>query len=168
MTSQCARRIGWILLATAVVALPLTQSACSKDKSTDGGTPSLDPWFADDYMTSYTEVGDCRNSISHNGNSIVVRITPENADAYRNGQALPEGCIIVKTEWGGPECVGPPDRITVMRKGPPGTATEGDWEWQEFIYTKGQESQREGVLSDCLACHRDCVDHDYTCLEGRI
>jgi hypothetical protein len=124
---------------------------------------------------AWANVVACRFSSPH-GPGMRVDISPASQAAFyldRDGRdaGFPVGTTIVKTEYTTPGCGGVPYRVTVMRKGPTGTApTTGDWEWQELRYD--DKTEREGVLGDCLACHNggavggaDCgPEYDYTCI----
>jgi hypothetical protein len=163
------------VMALAMVAALGLGLGCSSDDSDTGngndGGFTLEPFYAEDYLTSYVEVADCRSSIDgHNPNTVRVHVTPGQAQAYLDKEPLPEGTVIVKTETAGPPSACATDavvRITSMRKAAAGTApNSGDWEWQEFIFGS-KPSEREGQLADCLACHTDpaCAARDYTCIE---
>ena len=140
----------------------------------DGEFPTLTPYYAADYLTTYSEVADCRNS--EHGGFMRIHIFPTATAAFyldrvgRENEAMPVGTILVKSEYQRPDCLGAPTRITVMRKAAAGTApTTADWEWQEFDFA--DEVEQQGTdLSECIACHNgtfnsDCgTEWDYTCL----
>lgn len=162
-------------LGALLLSMGLGLSSCDDGGGPGGGGgfPTLTPYYASDYMTSYTEVADCRLSGPH-PNYMRVHIYPTAQAAFyndrsaRQGQEFPEGTIIVKTEYGQLDCGGSPWRITAMRKGAAGTApSSGDWEWQEFDFRTESERQGPG-LSDCVSCHTNACNgptYDYTCVE---
>lgn len=163
-------------LALALAVLCLGLMAC-EDAGVDGNGaafPSLTPYYASDYLTTYTEVADCRGS--EHGGFMRVHIFPTETAAFyidrvaRENQAFPEKTILVKSEYLNPDCLGAPTRITAMRKAAPGTAPlTADWQWQEFDFVDEFEQAGSG-LSDCIGCHDgtlnvDCgTEWDYTCV----
>jgi hypothetical protein len=153
----------------------LLLSGC-EDSGSPGETefPSLTPYYAADYLTSYTEVADCRNS--EHGGFMTIRIFPTATAAYyldraaRENQEMPVGTLLVKSEYLRPDCLGQPTRITVMRKAAAGSfPANQDWEWQEFDFVNRTEQQGPAI-AECVACHNgtlntDCgLEWDYTCL----
>ncbi len=139
----------------------------------DDGTsppPAEDPLFPADYLQTYTEVRNLRTSSNHDGSNldvaaIRVHCSPgAAADAYVNGvYPLPEGCVLVKTEYADPigsTVVG----YTVMQKRAPGTAPfSGNWYWQEA--DRDRKVIQSGQIETCIACHTtnsDCSE-DFTC-----
>ena len=146
----------------------------SGSPSDDDSFPTLTPYYAADYMTTYTEVADCRNS--EHGGFMRIHIFPTSAAVYyldraaREDQLMPVGTILVKSEYLRPDCLGEPTRTTVMRKAAAGSyPATNDWEWQEFDFAN-QVEQEGPALNDCIVCHdgtlnTDCgVEWDYTCL----
>jgi hypothetical protein len=164
-SARCAR--AGLVLAAAVGLLGLW--ACSEEDGGQAPPPQVDPYFPADYLGSYVEVRDCRNTLEHADNGAInVRVyaSPTCAAQYQNGvYPLPEGAILVKPMWGNTGCT---DLVgyVVMRKGPPGTApTMGDWEWQEV--SPDRRVLTTGVQTACLTCHADvdCIGRDFTCTD---
>lgn len=136
------------LVAAAVTALLLV--SC--------GTESLLP---DDYLATYTEVRDCRQSGDHDLHSVRVLADPEALAAYSDRSTpFPMGATIVKEEYefGDDTCAGPIVAWTLMQKLEVGTAPGNlDWTWQRIDAT--------GAVLDtnaprCANCHQDCVPPD--------
>jgi len=172
-TSKRARLAAILLLLTLVACSDEGESPTDNDDC--DGFPCLEPWFDEDYLTSgeWAQVAPCITS-EHTG-SVRVDIFPATAAAFYldfegRDAGFAEGTTIVKTEYLAlGSCDGVPYRVTVMRKGPPGTAPgTGNWEWQEFDYSS--RTEREGQLIDCLSsqCHTSSAcgpDTDYTCID---
>lgn len=129
-----------------------------------------DPVFPSDYLQTYTEVRNLRSSNNHDGSnlataSVRVHCSPDAAaDAYVNGNfPLPEGCILVKTQYSDP-AGSVVTGFTVMQKRAPGTApSSGDWFWQET--DKDRKVLQSGQVTACIDCHTsnpDCTQ-DFTC-----
>jgi hypothetical protein len=127
------------------------------------------PIFPADYHSTFTEVRDCRFSISHDGASIRVFANEIATRPYLDGDdPLPVGSILVKEEYDGSACEedGEIVRWRAMRKEEPGFDDEdGDWHWQ-WVASGG--TVRFDDKSTCIGCHSApvCLARDYMCTEG--
>jgi hypothetical protein len=123
-----------------------------------------------DYATFQT-VRDCRNSIDHDLNRILIKAAPSIAPIYLGGPfPFPMGTVIVKEEFSDPGCT---TRVgyTLMRKEASGTAPQyGDWHWQKLDVSGRVLLDGAGVVAPvarCASCHAaaDCRARDFTCAE---
>jgi hypothetical protein len=129
-------------------------SACGDDS---GGSDAPAPLFPADYLTSYTEVRDCRQSGDHDLNVVRMLASPSALEPYQ-GRALPfpEGAVVLKEEYdlGDVDCTGPIKQWTVMERLAPGTSPETlDWTWQRLDAERTVAAEN-GML--CIACHSGC------------
>lgn len=146
-----------LLFALACIAA----SGCADD---GGGGPV----FPEDYLATYTEVRDCRQSGDHDLNRIRVLAGPNAVDAYVNrDQPFPVGAVVLKEEYDFADstCSGAIKQWTVMQKREANSAPEQlDWFWQRV------DSERNVVGEDtprCYGCHTGCTPamggYDHTC-----
>ncbi len=154
------RLVGLAVTLAGAVAL----AGCGGD---EGGPqpPGPDPFFPADFLTTYTQVRDCRFSVEHDLHSIQVYINPEAAKAYTDSiYPFAAGTICVKPEYTDPQC-SQIAAYAVMRKGPPGTAPDGgDWEWQ--IVGADLKVVRSAQTEGCVDCHALCTNgRDFTCTD---
>lgn len=149
--------------ALSCLLVCLSIGACADD---DGGPPG--PAFPDDYLATYTEVRDCRQSGEHDLNRIRVLAGPEALDAYVNrDQPFPVGSVVLKEEFdfADADCTGPIKQWTVMQKLATDSAPdELDWYWQRVDPERnvlGENTPR------CWGCHALCTPdmggYDFTC-----
>lgn len=122
-----------------------------------GPADSEEPLFPEDYLTSYTQVRDCRQSGDHDLNMVRVLAGPMALTPYQGrSEPFPVGAVVLKEEYefGDVSCSGPIKQWTVMVKEPEG----GDpdligWTWQRV------DADRQVVTGNpyrCSSCHRDC------------
>lgn len=123
-----------------------------------------------DYATRFVQVRDCRNSIDHDLNRILIKADPAVAPIYLDGPfPFPAGALIVKEEFSDPGCTA---RVgyTLMQKDPAGTAPAyGDWRWQK-LDANGRvllDGAGIGPATRCASCHAAtaCRARDFTCAE---
>ena len=122
-----------------------------------GTEPTPDPPdFPADYLATYTEVRDCRNSIEHGAVRIRVLAAPDALAAYTGRQApFPTGALLLKEEYDSSDlsCAGPIRFWTTMEKLDVGTATPTlDWHWQKVDATRRVTEQDDGQVH--LVPHR--------------
>jgi len=113
----------------------------------------VDPnaFFPQDYKTSMTQLGACRVSSTHSDPYYQLHITTTSKDAFNGGMDLPEGTVLVKTQYNDKDCTDF-SRWTVMKKQATGfDSTSFDWEWQN-VDGQGQIAE-EGKLGYCKNCH---------------
>jgi hypothetical protein len=140
-----------LLLAFTALAVGLTAASCSDDP--DGPAPL----FPSDYLSTYTQVRDCRNSSDHNLNRVRVLTGPGATAPYLGRDAeFPEGSIVLKEEhdFADSDCTGEVKRWTVMARlttgSSPGTL---DWYWQDVDAERKVTSENE---PSCIGCHTSC------------
>lgn len=129
----------------------------------------IEPIFPENYRETYTEVRSCRAGSGHGSVQVRVFANEVAAPAYLAGQnPLPLGSVLVKEEFGGPECSD--DSLLVqwraMRKEAPGFDDEdSDWHWQRVLVDGRLVA--EDTKASCIGCHRAsaCVARDYMCTE---
>ncbi|HEX4613520.1 MAG TPA: cytochrome P460 family protein [Urbifossiella sp.] len=97
----------------------------------------------------------------HGGGFIVVRVSPEAIEAFRDGRPLPVGAIVIKEKYADEAAAGPLLGYTVMLKREVGYAPDGgDWEYADIsLAAEGRESR--GRLATCAGCHASERDRDY-------
>ena len=97
----------------------------------------------------------------HAGYSIVVRVSPEAVAAFRSGDGLPAGAVVVKEKYTDELASGPMQAYAVMVKRAPGfDPGAGDWEF-EFVTLAPERSVARGRLAECASCHARARDTDY-------
>jgi hypothetical protein len=132
--------------------------------------PDAKAYFPKDYLSTYTEVRDCRNSSDHDLRFIRVLANPIAYDTYINRDGpFPTGSILLKEERDeSTTCMGPITSITAAKKLPDGSSPETlDWEWQrvdpETLLDVTEDESR------CYNCHSGCPSDSnpggylYTC-----
>lgn len=135
--------------------------------SNDNQPPTIEPVFPENYRETFTEVRNCRFSIEHAPFTIRVLVNDVALESYlADASQLPVGSIIVKEEYGGPDCSDEAvlDQWRVMRKEAPGFDPEdGDWHWQRVL-SNGRQVV-EDTKASCIACHSapECVSRDFMC-----
>lgn len=139
--------------ACSGLALALLVAACGNGGD-DGGA---DVFFPEDYLATYTEVRNCRQSGDHDLNNIRILADPIGLSSYQNrDQNFPEGSVILKEEFDfeDRDCTGPIKQWTVMRRLADGTnPTTLDWDWQRL----DPERQITGDnVPACYGCHTGC------------
>jgi len=95
--------------------------------------------------------------------SIVVRVSPDGIEAFRSGQTLPEGAVVVKEK----HMVNPLserstfDAYAFMVKRESGYHDAGgDWEYG-FVTLHPKRAVTRGKLIGCAKCHAKASEHDY-------
>jgi hypothetical protein len=128
-------------------------------------------YFTEAYVSTYTEVRDCRRSGDHNLRFIKVLVEPAALEPYQ-GRLLPfpEGAVVLKEEYAfdDPTCAGEPIQWTAMRKRSASSNQLG-WDWQRV---DPDFSVVEENKPSCFGCHEPCtgappgsVGYDYTCTD---
>jgi hypothetical protein len=93
--------------------------------------------------------------------SIVVRVSPEAAAAYREGRPLPAGAVVVKEKYDDASASGPLQAYGVMIKRAAGYDRDGgDWEYG-FVDLATRTTMTRGRLAGCAGCHASARDSDY-------
>ena len=116
----------------------------------------LDPnaFFPQDYETSFTKLGGCRESARHSDPRYFLYITATSAEAFKAGMPLPEGTVLLKEQYGDNNCEDF-SRWTVMKKREAGfDADNFDWEWQN-VDGEGEIAET-GKIGYCANCHKPC------------
>jgi hypothetical protein len=97
----------------------------------------------------------------HMGYSIVVRVSPEAAAAFREGKPLPAGAVVVKEKYADEAASGPLRAYALMIKRQAGYDPEGgDWEYA-FVNLAPERKMSRGRLAKCAGCHASARDRDY-------
>lgn len=138
------------VVASLVAALAVPGCA---DDAPSGPEPS----FPADYLATYTEVRDCRNSIEHELSRVRVLADTAALGPYQGRDAdFPVGSVVLKVEHDGSDtdCSGEPVRWTVMTRLAAGSSPETlDWYWQEVSASRRVTSENE---ARCVGCHTSC------------
>ncbi|HET7228792.1 MAG TPA: cytochrome P460 family protein [Longimicrobium sp.] len=93
--------------------------------------------------------------------SIVVRVSPNAAAAYREGRPLPAGAVVVKEKYDDDAARGPLRAYGVMIKRAPGyDPGGGDWEYG-FVSLDSTATVTRGRLAGCAGCHASARRTDY-------
>jgi hypothetical protein len=94
--------------------------------------------------------------------SIIVRVSPEAIDPFREGKRLPTGAVVVKEKYlGGPEAPGRLHGYARMVKRHAGYYPEGgDWEY-EFVTLIPERKVSGGRLKECAVCHASAKERDF-------
>lgn len=141
------------------------ENTSSNENENSSGGP--EPVFPENYRETFTEVRNCRFSVEHGGFTIRVLANDIALQDYLNDAAqLPVGSIILKEEYGGPDC--DDDTVLqqwrVMLKEAPGfDPNAGDWHWQRVL-ADGRQVVEDNKAS-CISCHSvpECFERDYQC-----
>lgn len=118
----------------------------------------VDPnaFFPQEYKTSFSQLGGCRVSSTHSDPYYLLHITATSKDAFNAGMDLPEGTVLVKTQFNDKDCTDF-SRWTVMKKREAGFDTVNhDWEWQN-VDGEGQIAET-GKIGYCANCHKPCTN----------
>lgn len=144
-------------ISIVTFGLVLALAACDDSFEYDPNS-----YFAQDWEATYTKVSECSKTATHSGPYVEVWVSPDGLTAFNDGETLPEGAVVLKTQWANASC-SEFDLWTVMRKGAAGTAPEsGDWEWQT-VFGDG-EIQEQGQVAFCINCHKaTCEANDLLC-----
>lgn len=97
----------------------------------------------------------------HLGEMIVVRVSPDAADAFRAGGPLPVGAVVVKEKRWDHAAAGKPAEYAAMVKREAGYDPDhGDW---EYLYVAPDRDPRvtRGRVASCIECHRAAPAGDY-------
>lgn len=148
-------RAACLLLSTFLLV-----PACRDDGADDGDegtTTGAEPFFPEDYESSYTEVRDCRGSGDHDLNNIRVFADATALAPYQNHMdPFPEGAVLIKAEYdfGDIACEGDPIQWTAMRRLVEGSSPETlDWSWQQVDFDR---TVIEEDSASCISCHTAC------------
>ena len=97
--------------------------------------------------------GEVKRQGPHAGHSIVVRVSPEAVDAFRAGDRLPSGAVVIKEKYADRRASGPLREYAVMVKREPGyDPAGGDWEYA-YVTLAPEREVRRGRLAACAGCH---------------
>ena len=150
-------------LSSFIFVVATGMISCGEDSAGPEQKESQDPFFAANFIQTFTKVRDCRFSSAHDGHNVEVYINSEADLAYINGTyPFALGITIVKILYNVPDCDDIASYVS-MRKGSIGTASQsGDWEWQEVSVDRIVE--KVGQLPSCISCHSSCAnDRYFTC-----
>jgi hypothetical protein len=163
----------FVFLACALLGTACPLEAPQPDAAVTDASPDVAPptsLMPADYRQRFVEVRDCRNSIDHDLNHILIRTDRDTAPLYRTGPfPLPVGTLVVKEEYGDAICA-ELTGYTLMRKEAPGYDPRfGDWHWQR-LDARGRvlaDGKGEGATLRCASCHASaaCRTRDFTCAE---
>ena len=120
------------------------------------GEVEIDPnaYFPQDYKTSFAQLGACRKSGTHSNPHFLLHITSSSQEAFNAGMPLPEGTVVVKSQYNDDACT---DLATwtAMKKREAGfDAANNDWEWQNV--NGDGEIVEQGKVGYCASCHAGC------------
>ena len=137
----------WLLLGLVGIIL----AGCG------GEDDGLQPDFADDYLSTYVEVRNCRQSGDHDLNNIRILADPTAVSSYQDRtQTFSEGNVILKEEFAfdDRDCTGPIQQWTVMRRLADGADPQAlDWAWQKVDATRRVVEENTPL---CYGCHTGC------------
>lgn len=117
----------------------------------------IDPnaFFPQDYETSFAQIGACRKSAVHSDPHYLLHVNTSSKDAFSAGMPLPEGTVLVKTQYQDDSC-SDLSRWTVMKKREAGyDPMNADWEWQN-LDGEGKVAE-QGKVVYCASCHAGCA-----------
>jgi hypothetical protein len=139
-------------MRAAAIAIVLI-AGCPGDDPGDGP----EPFFPDDYASSYTQVRDCRGSGDHDLHNIRILADAAARVAYDGRtESFPEGAVVLKEEYDFADvaCEGEILQWTVMQRLAAGSSSETiDWAWQQV------DADRRVADEDpprCISCHQGC------------
>jgi hypothetical protein len=92
----------------------------------------------------------------HADTAIVVRVNPIGLEAFRAGEPVPVGTVVIKEKYPLHLPNTPPDAVAAMIKREPGYDPDhGDWEYA-YEQRKAEPENKvvRGKLSHCIACHK--------------
>ena len=93
--------------------------------------------------------------------AIIVRVSPDGAAAFKAGQPLPVGSVVVKEKYRDIAAKEPMVAYAVMTKRPAGyDPTGGDWEYA-FVTLKPERKVTRGKLVECATCHVEAKERDF-------
>jgi len=97
----------------------------------------------------------------HADYAIVVRVSADGVDAYREGRPLPRGAVVVKEKYANASATGPMLAYALMTKRTAGfDPAGGDWEYA-FVTPGAEPEVARGRLAGCAGCHASARDKDY-------
>ena len=97
----------------------------------------------------------------HAGYSIVVRVSPEAVAAFRAGDRLPLGAVVIKEKYADRQASGPLREYAVMVKRDPGyDPAGGDWEYA-YVTLAPKRAVKRGRLAACAGCHASARQRDF-------
>ncbi len=140
-----------ITRGSAGLGLLLALAACN------GGGTEDQPFFPADYLTTYTEVRNCRQSGDHDLNFVRILTDGPSTGPYQGRiDPIPVGGVVVKEEYefGDSTCSGDIKQWTVMKRLESGSSPVTlDWTWQQVDLDRnvvGVDTPR------CYGCHSGC------------
>jgi hypothetical protein len=158
--SSSRRPVELAARAAIALAVSLTALSCSGDGDGGGGGNGADPpgpLFPSSYLSSYSEVRDCRTSSDHNLSRVRVLADRDATGPYLGRDAeFPVGSIVLKEEhdFADIDCTGGVIRWTVMARLAAGSSPDTlDWHWQDVDAARKVTSQNE---PSCIGCHQGC------------
>ncbi len=105
--------------------------------------------------------GEAKPHGPHAGYSVVVRVSPGAAAAFRAGGPLPAGAAVVKEKYADELASGPLYGYAVMVKREVGFYPEGgDWEYA-FVALEPERAESRGRMAGCAACHAAAQGRDF-------
>jgi len=98
-----------------------------------------------------------------------VMVDPKSEKAFKKGEKLKDGAIIVKIGWSTKPIASFPDgieadkiqRVEYMTKDSKKFAATGGWGYARFVKTGDGYKAWGGDANECYACHTAVVDKDY-------
>jgi hypothetical protein len=137
--------------------------------------------FATEVQKTYAAARACRSPGEHSGlNAFSVWVSKDAESAFSTLwhtppgiDRLPDGTVVVKEVYSGPDCVeSQVERWVAMRKERGFDPAHADWHWQE-VRADGHVTV-DGAAQACIGCHRGGADatctgygelngRDYTC-----
>lgn len=153
--TRAVLRAGTLVLASVVLVPACRDGDDDGDGSSE--TSGAEPFFPEDYESSYTEVRDCRGSGDHDLNNIRVFADAAAMAPYENHtDPFPEGAVLVKAEYdfGDIACEGEPIQWTAMRRLVAGNSPDTlDWSWQQVDFDRTVVEEDSAA---CIGCHTSC------------
>jgi hypothetical protein len=111
---------------------------------------------------NWAEGGGEKRHGPHIKHTIVVRISPEQAEEFKTLNApLPVGTVVVKEKHKDILAEGPPNEYGAMIKHEPGYDPQhGDWEYL-YVVRQPEKKVTRGKLASCIDCHEHAKNRDY-------